>query len=118
MRIDTLNISDQIIEFDADVKQKLVVGKLIVVRVYPLDEDLNSYPQEKLNRNVYAYNDQGKLAWQIQEAPHGDVSMDKAYMGVKVKNDILVAENWIGVDYSVNLKDGTVKPLDKNVRPW
>jgi len=106
------------IVLDAPVKQKLELGRLTIVRVYPADEELNSYPQEKLNRNVYAYDSLGQLVWQIQEAPHGGVGEDKAYMDIRTDDGGLVAGNWIGIDYQVELENGVVVPLKQGTRPW
>lgn len=102
----------------APIKQKIEIGEMIVVRVYPSDEKLNAYPQEKLNRNVYAFNLSGELVWQIQEAPHGGVGEDKAYMNIGLENGRLMAGNWIGIDYFVGLCSGKVSQAQKNVRPW
>lgn len=113
-----LIIGEAKIFMDAPVKQRLELGSLTIVRVYPDDEELNSYPQEKLNRNVYAYDSLGKLLWQIQKAPHGGVEDDKAYMDIKIVGGYLVAGNWIGVDYQVNLESGRVLPLKQGARPW
>ncbi|MGA7298122.1 MAG: hypothetical protein WBW92_11515, partial [Rhodanobacteraceae bacterium] len=95
---------------DAPVKQRLEVGSLTIVRVYPSDAMLNSYPQVKLNRNVYAFDSSGQLVWQIQEAPHGGAGEDKAYMNIRVEHGFLVAGNWIGIDYQVAMADGRVSP--------
>ncbi len=111
-------VGEHEIVLDAPVKQRLELGGLIIVRVYPTDENLNSYPQEKLNRNVYAYDLLGQLIWQIQEAPHGGVEEDKAYMNIKVDDGSLVAGNWIGIDYQVKLDNGMVIPLKQGTRPW
>lgn len=111
-------ISGTEITMDAPIRQRLEVGGLIIVRVYPSDEVLNLYPQEGLNRNVYAYDSSGKLVWRIQEAPHGGAGEDKAYMDIRTDDGNLVAGNWIGIDYQVNLNDGVVLPLKQGARPW
>jgi hypothetical protein len=100
------------------IKQAIEIEGLKVIREYPSDENLMGYPQEKLNRNVSAFNEAGDLIWIIQEAPHGGEGQDKAYMFISIENGHLVAGNFIGVDYFVNPKDGTVAPKDKNARPW
>lgn len=117
-KVKTVSVDGKNIELPAYLKQTLELGDLTIVRVYPSNDELNSYPHNDFNRNVYAYNSSGELVWQIQEAPHGGVGEDKAYMIVKIDKGKLVAGNWIGVDYEVNLEDGTVVPLRKNVRPW
>ena len=103
---------------DAPVKQRLEVGNLTIVRVYPSDVMLDLYPQDRLNRNVYAYDSSGALVWRIQEAPHGGTDEDKAYMDIRVEKNDLVAGNWIGIDYQVQLKDGMVIPLKRGTGPW
>jgi hypothetical protein len=113
-----LKIGNKNIELPAPIKQSVEVGKLTVVRVYPSDEVLNDYPQEKLNRNVYAYDASGSLVWQIQEAPHGGGGEDKAYMHIKIDSGKLIAGNWIGLDYLVNVTNGLVSQSRKGVRPW
>ncbi len=113
-----LNLANKNIELPASIKQCVKVGGMTVVRVYPSDKMLNDYPQDKLNRNVYAYDVSGELVWQIQEAPHGGSGEDKAYMDIKVDGDKLVAGNWIGVDYFVNIANGIVSQAQKDIRPW
>jgi hypothetical protein len=79
---------------------------------------LSDYPQEKLNRNIYAYDVSGEFVWQIQEAPHGGSEEDKAYMDLKIDGDKLVAGNWVGVDYLVSEASGKVSQAQKDIRPW
>jgi len=114
----SLIIGDAEVVTDAPVEQRLELGGLTIVRIYPDDEDLGSYPQDSLNRNVYAYNTLAKLVWQIQEAPHGGKGADKAYMDIRVEGDGLVAGNWIGIDYQVKQESGEVIPLKQWARPW
>lgn len=113
-----LKFANKDIELPAPIKQRVELGKLIVIRVYPSDDVLNDYPQKKLNRNVYAYDVSGELVWQIQEAPHGGSGEDKAYMDIKIDGGKLVAGNWIGVDYLVNAASGVVSQAQKDIRPW
>ena len=113
-----LEFSEENVEVSAAIKQRLELGELTIVRLYPSDDMLNAYPQEKLNRNVYAYNTSGKLMWQIQEAPDGGIGEDKAYMNIKLESDKLIVGNWIGVDYVVDLGTGGVVQVKNNIRPW
>ena len=103
---------------DAPIKQQLDFEGLRIIRVYPDDDNLDTYPQEKLNRNVYAIDSNGKVVWQIQEAPHGGAGNDKAYMHIMIKKGKLIAGNWIGVDYIVNSESGLVTPCNIGQRPW
>lgn len=61
-----------------------------------------------LNRNLFAFTTQGDLLWQIEESPHG-TQKDKPYVGLIISQDgLLVAANWIGLDYTVNVQNGKV----------
>jgi len=100
------------------IKQVIEIGELKVIRKYPLDEELVTYPQEKLNRNIEAYDQNDNLVWVIEEAPDGGENQDKAYMKIWLEEGRLIAGNWIGIDYLVDLKTGSVSPVKTNVRPW
>jgi len=120
-----LVVDSKQIELQYPIKQKIEVCGVYVVRIYPNDDELDSCPQELYNRNVYAYNSDGKFLWQIEEVSEGakapkDKSyiVGKAYMNIWMEKEKLIAGNWIGLDYIVNLKNGKVSPLNKNVRPW
>lgn len=103
---------------EADIKQTLELGGLKIIRRYPSDKDLMSYPRAKLNRNIEAYDCNGNLAWVIQECPVGGEEQDKAYMNIWVENKKLLAGNWLGLDFIVNIDNGTVAAVNLGVRPW
>ena len=117
MRDYILKIANESVELPAPIKQRVDLNSLIIVRVYPSDEMLKNYHRDELNRNIYAYDLSGELVWQIQEAPHGGVEEDKAYMDIRYVDDKIVAGNWIGVDYLVDESSGVVAPNRKDVRP-
>ena len=100
------------------VRQIIEVGKLKVVRKYPPDEELVNYPQKKLNRNIEAYDQDDNLVWVIEEAPDGGENQDKAYMNMWLEEDRLVAGNWIGIDYLVDVNTGAVSSVKTHERPW
>jgi len=97
-----LYIGRNIIHLRYPVAEAIVVMNRIVVRlVVP--------PKEKFNRNVYALNYDGKLMWQIEEAPAGG-DIAKPFMNLWLSNDgSLIAGNWIGVDYRVALENGRIE---------
>ena len=99
------------------VREKFELQGLSILRVYPDDSDLRAYPREQLNRNVYAFGGDGRLRWQIEEAPHGG-ERDKPYMAIRIVDGVLVAGNWTGVDYVVDLHNGHVAPRGTGKRPW
>ncbi|WP_066963234.1 hypothetical protein [Microbulbifer sp. Q7] len=102
----------------SNIEQRVEIQGLEIIRRYPSDDALSSYPREKLNRNIEAYKAGGELAWIIQECPAGGQSEDKAYMDIQIKDGQLIAGNWIGLDFVVNLETGNVSPAKRGVRPW
>ena len=102
----------------ANIRQRINLQGLSIIRIYPSDNDLMNYPREKLNRNVAAYKENGELVWLIQECPVGGLDQDKAYMNIQVKDEQLIAGNWVGLDFVVDLKSGNVTPYKIGVRPW
>jgi len=100
------------------IKQKVEIGDLKIVRKYPPDTKLASYPRNKLNRNIEAYDQNDNLVWVIEEAPDGGENLDKAYMKIWLEDGRLIAGNWIGIDYLVDLDKGSVSPIKTNIRPW
>jgi len=114
----SVEIGGKDIYFPAQIEQIIEFHGLYIVRIYPNDDELDIYPQENLNRNVYAYNEIGELVWQIDEVPHGDKGGDKAYMNLWIENKDLIASNWVGLDYRVNLDNGSIGVYRENVRPW
>lgn len=85
-----------------DVK---VLGKTVVAKV-------ESDPGNVFNRNVFAFSADGELLWQIEESPHG-TETDKPYVDIGVdKSGNLVAGNWNGVDYFVDIETGKIATKD------
>lgn len=63
-------------------------------------------PGQRFNRNVFAFDDQGRQLWQIAESPHGDAA-DKPFMDLRVNQQgELIAGNWNGVEYRVHPETG------------
>lgn len=99
-------------------RQRISFEGLEIVRLYPSDEMLMEYPRIKLNRNVEAYSPSGELVWIIEECSVGGTDEDKPYMNIFIKNGQLIASNWIGLDFVVNLENGKIRPEKIGVRPW
>lgn len=118
MSDDCCRLPNKGIDLPAPAKEIVELDGMTVIRVYPLDDKFNDYPRSELNRNIYAYDSSGKLVWQIQEAPHGGRSEDKAYVSIKIEGDKLIAGNWIGTDYVVDLRTGKVSQATRGIRPW
>lgn len=101
-------------KLNVSIKQSIDIENLLVVRV-----DMSGtikHGDIKLDRNVYAFNQDGKQVWQIEAAPIKQ--SPKPYVNLSIKNNELIAENWVGTELSVNLKNGVVAPYDIGQRPW
>lgn len=89
------------IDLSRSAAQCLEVQGLLIVRIEP---DVG----DTYNRNVFAL-DRGKILWQIEESPHG-TEKDKPFTSISLGRDgELIAGNWNGVDYSVDISDGTIQ---------
>lgn len=89
------------VDLPYEVDEVLEMQDLVIVRVEPPVGQI-------FNRNVFAYTKQGLLVWEIEESPHG-TELDKPFVGIrKGEPGELIAANWNGVDYSVNLKSGSI----------
>ncbi|MHA6196970.1 hypothetical protein ACX3YG_21675 [Pseudomonas wadenswilerensis] len=66
------------------------------------------------NRGVYSLSHEGVILWQISESPHGEVK-EKPYVDIFIDDrDRLIAANWIGIDYWVDVEDGSVEAIAFN----
>lgn len=96
-----LFIDDRWVELPYAVDEILECGNSLVIRVEPPVGSI-------FNRNVFAVTSQGDVLWQIAESPHG-TQADKPYVGIAHDKDGgLVAANWNGVDYSVDMRCGAI----------
>ena len=96
------------------IKQVLYQDNKIIVLV---DDGLGrDYRDDSLDRNIYAFTENGEQVWQVQQCPHGGES-PKPYMTISLENKQLIAYNWIGVSYSIDLEIGSVTPYGSG-RPW
>lgn len=70
-----------------------------------------------LNRNVYAFDSNGHFIWQIAEVP-GANNQACPYGSITVKEGKLYTYNLTGMDYLVNLNDGSISFFGPPRRPW
>lgn len=111
-----LSIDKAVVEMPFPIQQLLLIGEKAFVRVD--SGALVNVGDHSLNRNVYAFDKEGNQLWQIQESPHGGTDNPKPYMALHDIVGKLVAYNWIGVEYVVDLNIGTVQPYGTGKRPW
>jgi hypothetical protein len=97
------------------IKSVLTLGETVVT-ILSYDS-IPSSEEEVLNRNVYGFNLDGTLKWQIQEVI-GSSEKEKPFLYIKAVEDKLIAYNWIGMDYEVNLDDGSLCMYGQPRRPW
>ncbi len=102
-----IQIAGQDVHFEHPVSELLLFKEMTIVRVETNAEII-------LNTNGYGFNKLGALEWIIEESPHG-TQEDKPYMSIFIsKEKKLIASNWNGVDYSVNLQSGKVRAISMN----
>jgi hypothetical protein len=95
-------IGDRRVELPHRVVQQLQWGSLLLVRIA-------SEPGQRFNRNIFAFDDQGRQLWQIAESPHGGEAADKPFMDLRVnQHGELIAGNWNGVEYRIDPKTGAL----------
>jgi hypothetical protein len=111
----TLIINNHSVDLPFVIKDLIEFKNMVVIIIddnetLPLDSRL-------LDRNIYAFDDQAIELWKIQQCPHGD-EHPKPYMLIKKnENEELIASNYIGLDYIVNLDNGEVTRYGTG-RPW
>ncbi len=98
------------------VKGKICIGAITIVLVN--DDKSHGSGDKTLNRNIFAFSEDGSLLWQIEEAPDGGDEWPKPYMSIKLEGDNVIVGNWIGTNYLLNLDDGTVSSYGPPRRPW
>lgn len=97
----TFFIGGSPIDFPYPVDDVLVCGDLFLVRIAPPVGVV-------FNRNVFAVSSEGRMLWQIAERPHGTQG-DSPYINIYFDGGgRLIAGNWNGVDYFVDLASGDV----------
>lgn len=96
-----LFIGNGSIDLPYPVSEIIDFGDSIAVRVEPPVGVI-------FNRNVFAFSERGDPLWQIEESPHGTEN-DKPYVKIiRERDGGLVAYNWNGVDYLVDMANGAI----------
>lgn len=95
-------INGKKLELPFPVADALEYKKSIVVRVDPPAREI-------LNDNIYCFTLSGNFLWQIEPSPHG-TQVNKPYVSINVSSSSnLIASNWNGVNYIVNIEDGSIE---------
>lgn len=102
-----ISISGKAIELPYPVAEALKIGELVIVRVEPTVGEI-------FNTNVFGITADGNYKWKIEESPHG-TEADKPFTSISVsQDDQLIAGNWNGVDYVVDVRNGAIKSVAFN----
>jgi hypothetical protein len=111
---DKLWIGDVSVTLPALIDEVLFAGDLIVVRTAEA-----GLPEP--SRNIFGIERGGKIRWQIERSPHGG-TVRNPFTGLYISAEgELIAANWIGVDYRVDLSTGKINPWlppGERRRPW
>ena len=96
------------------IQEWIEIERLVVVRID--SEDIIKYGDTSLDRNIYAFNKNAEMKWQISSVQKTESPKPFTYM--EYKNRKLIVHNWVGGDYQVNLSDGQLKNIRPESRPW
>lgn len=96
-------INNEKIDLPFPVAEALEYEQSVIVRVDPPAKEI-------FNSNIYRFTLSGDCLWQIESSPHGTED-NKPYVSIYTSSshDSLVVSNWNGVDYIVNIEDGSVE---------
>lgn len=100
-----LRISGRAINTGLPVRKAIQVGGKIIALLEITGRE------EQMNENVLCFDSAGDLIWRIDPSmENGPEMFPYVYINV-CDGGAVVAYNWIGMDYSVDLDDGTVKAM-------
>lgn len=92
-----LEIGEESIELRSKIQKVIDTGDMVVVLLDPGSDGSG-------NTNVVAYNTNGGFEWEIQEAPVD--REDKPYMDIREEGGEIIADNWVGIQATIDLDDG------------
>ncbi|QLH43880.1 MAG: hypothetical protein HWD59_15090 [Coxiellaceae bacterium] len=93
------------------IKQKIILTpNLLIVRLDTMSD--KSLSQDEANRNVYCIDDNYQILWQIENKPTG--FEEDPFTNIKLDNNELIAKNFSGFIYKVDLRNGKIEGIDWN----
>lgn len=101
-----LYIGDVKVSFDTKIMQmKSEEDKIFVL--------LNITPKKELSyddcHNVYCYNSEGKILWQIGKRPKGDTTV---FTMINIVESVIYVNDFLGRRYSVNKNNGIIEKMN------
>lgn len=92
-----------------DVKTKLHCGA-VIIKLYKVPT------KYKCNRNIVGENEAGETIWQIEDV---NPSLDSPFSSIEpFDKEKIIAHNWIGADYYIEIRTGKLEIINKNARLW
>ncbi|WP_156033929.1 hypothetical protein [Aeromonas jandaei] len=99
-----ITINGKAIDLPYPVAEAITIGEIVVVRLEPAVGEL-------CNANIYGFTVNGCFKWKVEESPHG-TEPDKPFTSIYISpNGQLIAGNWNGIDYSVDVKSGAISAV-------
>jgi hypothetical protein len=94
---------------ELDVETELACGS-ILIKLYKVPF------KTKCDRNITAENEQGETIWQVEDVLPLDSS---SFMNIRhFDKEKIIADNWIRMEYYINICTGKLELVNKNARPW
>lgn len=94
---------------DFDLKKEICFDS-IIIKLYDVPAKC------KCNRNIVGENEKGELIWQIRDV---NPSLDSPFTDIDyVDNEKIIAHNWLGADYYINIRTGIMQIVNRDLRLW
>lgn len=105
----TVVIGNDEVQVRYDVKDIVVVDDVVVVlQEPPADAD-------DVERNIVAFDTHGTQLWTVQQASRGHPT-PRTYTYIRYENGELIANNWNGYKYTVDIEDGSITKYKKYMK--
>jgi len=92
-----------------EVKTELTCG-CVIIKLY---KEPFRY---KCNQNITGENEQGEVIWQVEDI---DPLSDSPFTSIRpFDKEKIIAYNWMGIDYYIDIQTGKLELVNKNARPW
>ena len=92
-----------------EVKTEIDCG-IVMIKLYTVPIGF------KYNRNITCENKQGETVWQVEDICPAE---DASFVSIApFDNEKIIAYNWIGMKYYIEIQAGKLDFVNKNRRPW
>lgn len=113
--IPKLEIEGKEINFYSPIKKILIVRNIVLVLLERVGVEVNE-KKESLSQNIHAFDTKGNKLWTVQ-ALDPFQGMQAIITGLFMRNDKVLAYVSWGVEYEIDLNDGTLINIPGQ-RPW